>query len=283
MQNTPVPDTLDDFVNSLRMSRAAMPKRLRAIADAMIERPHELAILSITEMAETLNASPSALVRFAKSLGFDGFAPMQKMLRRTLLDDSESYRDRALRMGSALHGEEGDISHVLNAFVLANTKAIEALTTSLDLASVAQAVAVMRKARLVGVVGQKRSFPLAAYLYYGLIRLGEDALLLDGAGGMLETHATPLGPKDALVVISFAPYAEHSIKVAKEAAKRSSKVIMITDREDNPLGDLADITILVRESNLNNFRSITVTATVIQTIFVALGMTAPASKNQDRE
>ncbi|WP_226782448.1 MurR/RpiR family transcriptional regulator [Oceaniglobus trochenteri] len=272
------PETLDDFVNHLRLERTSMPKRLRAIADAMIARPDDLALLSITEMAQSLDASPSALVRFAKSIGFDGFAPMQKTLRRVILDDRDTYRDRARKMGATLRGKEGDISHVLDAFALANISAIEGLTSSLDLGAVADAVAAMRKARLIGVVGQRRSFPLASYLYYGLLRLDEAAILLDGVGGMLD-RAAPLGPKDVLVVIAFAPYAEQSVAAAREAVRRGSQVIALTDEKDSPLCGLADVAILVQESNLNNIRSIAATATVIQTIFVALGMNSNTSSN----
>lgn len=271
----PVPttaiETPQDVFERVCLERVHMPRRLRTIADALIEEPGEFAILSITEVAERLEVSPSAIVRFAQSLGFSGFTPLQKMLRRGLVEGT-SYRDRARGLGWGGQGGRSDIDYVLRAFAAANIRAIQEAEDTIDGAALGDVVAALRAARLIGVVGQKRAFPLASYLFYGLARLELDAILLDGAGGMLERQAAALSERDALVAISFAPYAPAVREVSVQAADRGVRVLAITDAADSPLVALAHRSILVAEANLNDIRSIAVTSTVIQAVFVALGL-----------
>ncbi|WP_380058051.1 MurR/RpiR family transcriptional regulator [Falsihalocynthiibacter sp. SS001] len=267
----PKNENLDEFVNRLRIERANMPKRLRSIADAMIQRPADLALMSIPEIARSLEASPSALVRFAKAMGYEGFAPMQKVLRQDFMSETTNYRERSKGIGTPSQGVESEVGYVFDAFTSANISAIERAQSEMDVQAIGRGVELLRKARLIGVIGQRRSFPLAAYLYYGLTRLNEDAILLDCVGGMSEPQISPLGAKDALCVISFAPYAEQAVAIAQEAKKRGCKILAITDNAKSPLAKLATESIFVDESNLNNIRAIAVTSVVIQTIFVSLG------------
>jgi DNA-binding MurR/RpiR family transcriptional regulator len=267
---TDQPQTLDEMVSRLCVLRAQMPERLRVIADGFIERPREMAVLSISEAAASMNVSPSALVRFGKMLGFDGFAPMQKMLRRSAVSGEGGYRERLRAM--AADGRRRDIDYVFDAFSGANIRALEEARKDLDLAALDRIVGSLRKARLIGVAGVKRAFPLAAYLHYGLLRLDMPSLLMDGIGGMADRQIAALGSRDVLVVISFAPYAAEIVAMAEAARARGIPVVAITDSPDGAIARSAAECVFVREGTINDIRAIAVTSTVIQTVFVALGL-----------
>ena len=49
----------------------------------------------------------------------------------------------------------------------------------------------MDEANNIFVIGQRRGFPVAAYLAYGLIRLEYRCQLLDSVGGMLPSKSPP--------------------------------------------------------------------------------------------
>lgn len=265
-----VPTTLDEMIAQLCVVRATMPERLRAIADGFIERPRELAVMSINEAAAALSVSPSALVRFGKTLGFDGFAPMQKVMRQSVAAGPDGYRDRLRSL--ATDGRRHDIDYLFDAFSGANIRAMEEARASVDLRALARMVARLRKSRLVGVIGVKRAFPLAAYLHYGLLRLETPSVLIDGTGGMSDRQIVAFGPKDTIIAISFAPYAHEVVAVCEQAQARGLPVVAITDTPEGPIARIAEAAVFVREGNINDIRAIAVTSTVIQTMFAALGL-----------
>ena len=261
----------EDLLNRIRIERFRMPKRLRLIADALLDDPVELSILSTGELAGRLGISASALVRFAKALGFPGYAPMQKVLLRGMAQEGGDYRDR-VRSFARPEGGRGEIDFLLEAFVSANARALGAALGSIDVPALEGMVAALRDARRVAVAGRRRAYPLAFYLHYGLSQLGRDCLLVDGTAGMDAIQAARLGPKDVLVVITFAPYTPELVEIAATAAANGARVLAITDGPQSPVRASADSVLEVAEANLNDIRSISVTATLIQTMFVALGM-----------
>jgi DNA-binding MurR/RpiR family transcriptional regulator len=266
----PLPATLDEMIAQLCVMRAAMPERLRSIADGFIERPRELAVMSINEAAAALDVSPSALVRFGKSLGFDGFAPMQKVMRHSVATATDGYRERLRSMAS--DGRRRDIDYVFDAFSGANIRALQEARDTLDLGALARLAGRLRKARLIGVVGVKRAFPLAAYLHYGLLRLDMPSLLVDGVGGMSDRQIAAFGPRDVIVAISFAPYAAEVVALCETAAARGVPLVAITDSAEGAIARAVPDAVLIREGTINDIRAIAVTSTVIQTIFAALGL-----------
>ena len=280
MSSSARPATLDDLVTKLCIIRTQMPERLRSIADEMIERPRDIALMSISEAAKSFNTSPSTFVRFSKVLGFDGFSSMQKMLRRNVLSERDGYRERLRSM--ATDGKRHDIGYLFDAFSAANIRALEEARVKTDVAALARMVAALTRSRLIGVAGMKRAFPLAAYLHYGLLRLEMASLLIDGVGGMSDRQLAAFGDRDSLVVLSFAPYAQEIVALAEEAVGRGIALFAITDGQESPFAALARESVFATEGTINDIRAIAVTSTVIQTIFVALGLALESDK-QERE
>ena len=175
--------TSDELINVVRLKRSGMPNRLRIIADFMIDRSREAAVLSTPELADLIGVAPSALVRFAKVLGFSGFAPMQRILKEGIAREAPvaySKRLESLR----LPGDPSipSINFVFEAFFAANIQAMERYRAKVDLAAIDKVVITLKSARLIAVMGQKRAFPLAAYLFYGLASLMRQAVLIDLLG-----------------------------------------------------------------------------------------------------
>ena len=265
--------TSDELINVVRLKRNGMPNRLRIIADFLIDRSREAAMLSTPELADIMGVAPSALVRFAKALGFSGFAPMQRILKEGIA------REAPAAYGKRLEGlrPPGDpsvpsINFVFEAFFAANIQAMERYRANADLAAIDRVVIALKSARLIAVMGQKRAFPLAAYLFYGLARLMRQVVLIDALGGMAESQIAMLRDGDIFLAISFSPYAEGVMAAAALAREKGAQIVAITDRPDSPPARLAELVICVEDSNISEIRSISVTSTVVQAIFVSLGM-----------
>ena len=79
-----------------------------------------------------------------------------------------------------------------------------------------------------------------------------------------------LRANDVMVAISFAPYAEETESLVRQAHERGAHIIAITDSSLSPLARLAKATLLVNETSVFGFRALTNTMTVAQSLFMAL-------------
>ena len=74
------PETLDQLVERIEQHHADLPKRLQEIGNFALGHPEAIALSTLAELAAETDIATSAFVRFAQTLGFDGFSQMQTVL-----------------------------------------------------------------------------------------------------------------------------------------------------------------------------------------------------------
>ena len=72
----------------------ALPNRLQGIARFALDNPDQMALSTVAEIARAAGVPPSAVIRFANALGFDGFLALQRVYRERLVARSATYRER---------------------------------------------------------------------------------------------------------------------------------------------------------------------------------------------
>lgn len=276
------PAAPEELLTRMRIERFRMPKTLRLIADAMLSSPAELSILSVNELSERLKVSPSALVRLAKSLGYSGYSPMQKVLLGGLARGGEGYLGRTEDLAGSARNERGEIDYLFEAITSANARAMDRAATGLDMVGLEEVVAILKSRRVIGVAGQRQSFPLAFYLYHGLLEAGRAGLLVDGVAGMGAPQAMALTDKDALALVAMEPLTGDLAAIARETVERGVTVIVIAGCDETGVEDIASEVLRVTDARLKDIRSIVITATVIQTIFESLRMEIEVSRRRSK-
>ena len=155
-------------------------------------------------MAEANEVQPSAMIRFANALGFDGFSEMQQVFRSHLVERGAPYRERIKRMQPRRQGRRGGVLH---QFVGEAVDELRQLEEHVDpKATRRRGAKLLAGAPQIHVLAQRRAFPVACYLAYALSQLELRAHLLDGLGGMLDEFARGIGKGEVLLVASFRNY-----------------------------------------------------------------------------
>jgi DNA-binding MurR/RpiR family transcriptional regulator len=203
---------------------------------------------------------PSTLVRFAQTLGFSGFSDLQEIFRARLRDRWPDYGERLKRLEE--RAQSGGSLALLDGFAEAAVASLARLREDASAADLDQAAQILAGARRIGLLGQRRVFPVTSYLAYACAKLGIEALLLDNRGGLLAEEARFLGREDALLAVSFTPYTPETLEVAAEVAGRGVPVVAITDSAFSPLTRSAEAWIEVVESDYGAFRYLSATMTV---------------------
>ena len=79
------PGTAEELRAAILVRYESLSKRLQQIARYVLDEPNAMALETLAVLAERTGVQPSAIVRFAKSFGFDGATQMQRLFRDGLL------------------------------------------------------------------------------------------------------------------------------------------------------------------------------------------------------
>jgi DNA-binding MurR/RpiR family transcriptional regulator len=246
--------------------------RMRDAACYAVEHPNDIALLPVAAVASAAKIAPAAFIRMAKALGFDGYSDLQRLFRAPLqLAVQPTFKERIRHFG----GEQAldhpdDPAELLRAFSRANTLSLEHLQADADKLPLRQAIALIQHARIVHVLGLRRSFAVAAYLAYALNRVGQPAVQLTGLGGAIAEQASIANADDLLIAISFPPYAADTLQVCEQLRLRGVKRLAITDAFLSPVAKDADLVLEVNDANLQGFRSLTSAMCLAQTLAMGL-------------
>jgi len=263
-----LPQDFESLRSLIVLRRDELPRRLAQVAEFALERPDEVAFGTVAELASMAGVQPSTLVRFAQSLGYSGFSDLQEIFRARLRDRWPDYAERLARLEA--RAQSGGALALLDGFAEAAIASLARLREESKGADLEKAAELLSGAKRIGLLGQRRVFPVSAYLAYACAKLGLEAQLLDNRGGLLKEEASFLGRNDALLAISFTPYTPDTLEVAAEAARRGVPVVAITYSPFSPLSRCASVWLDVVEEDYGAFRSLSATLTVA----VAVAVTA---------
>ncbi|MCG6659497.1 MurR/RpiR family transcriptional regulator [Halomonas campisalis] len=277
------PQDFNELETRITAEYPSLSRRLQQTARFMLDHPQEVAFATVARLAEQAGVTPSTLIRFANSFGFKGFSEMQQLFRSRLVDELPNYTERIRAVRSAT-GETPDSTQLLWEFADANREVLEQLPGRIDPRHLEQALDIFERAQAVHVMGARRSFVVASYMTYALHHIDKRAFLVNGLGGMYTEQVRAIGKQDALLVVSFSPYAEESRQVAEAASERGLPLIVITDSSLSPLARLADVVLVVHEAEVKSFRGLTASLCLAQTLAISLGVRqdkARDAKTQD--
>ena len=261
------PETFDELRALIAERHGRLSARLRDIAEFALAHPEEVALETVATLARRAGAPPSALVRFAQALGFEGFSQMQRVFRDRLVTRIPSYAERIRRAGRPDSGR----APPLQAFAEATMQAIGRLRAELSEQTLEQAARLLAAADTIHLVGQRRSFPVVAYLAYALAHLGCRAHLMDGLGGMLGQQADAMRPGDVLLASSFKPYAGETLEVVERAVELEVPVVAITDLPLSPLARLGRVILPVEDAEVQGVRGLPAAMSAASALVLALG------------
>lgn len=204
----------------------------RRVARILAAFPGEMALLSVTEVAERANTSPSTVIRACQSLGFKGF----QHLRLLLLRDAAS---RSQEVPAAT----GPSVSWLPDYLRVTSAELQNAFGGLDYSRFDEAVTAIVGARRVLVVGNGGSGPSADIIALGLISAGRGCEAPADAVAQQLSAAT-LGRGDVCVALSSSGANQVTVQAAGAAGDSGAAVIGIAGFARSALSDVSTITLV---------------------------------------
>ncbi|HWP16895.1 MAG TPA: MurR/RpiR family transcriptional regulator, partial [Xanthobacteraceae bacterium] len=175
----------------------SMPAQLRTAARYILNKPNDVALLSMREQARQAGVQPATMTRLAKRLGLNGYDAVREMYAETIRAAGPGFSRKADAQ-VASQKRKGD--RALAADMVATLDAgIARLSEDRALDRVAAAAAKLAAARRIYCLGLRSCHAIAWHLHYVLSLVGEQTVLLDSVAGAGRDPIRDAGPKDVLV------------------------------------------------------------------------------------
>lgn len=211
------------MLDRIRASIPALPPAEQRVAELVLADPRSFATLPVTELALRANVSKPTVVRFCRSVGYDGLTDFKRKLAGSVnegvpfvhraVDEDDKPNDIVVKV------IDNAVSALLKYRNDAAAHAFERALTAL--------VAAGREGRRIEFYGVGNSGIVAQDAQHKFFRLGVNAMAISD-GHVQVMSATMLQPGDCLVVISNSGRSRDLIDAAEIARKKGATVIFIT-------------------------------------------------------
>ncbi|MER8646783.1 MurR/RpiR family transcriptional regulator [Mesorhizobium sp. M1252] len=232
-----------------------MSEQMQNAARFVLNRPRDVALLSMRKQARQAGVQPSTMTRLAKHLGLGGFDDIRNMYAEALRDAAAGFPGR---IGKPVAKQKLKGDHALAAEMLKSiARQVTQLAEPRSLDRVVTAAVSLAKARRIYCLGLRSSHAVAWQLQYILRLVGEKSVFLDGIAGMGSDAIGGACKGDVLLVASVYSYARATVELAKFAKSRGISVVAITDSEVAPLALIAETTVVVSTDSPSFFHTMT--------------------------
>jgi RpiR family transcriptional regulator, carbohydrate utilization regulator len=220
-------------LDRIRASIPALPPAEQRVAKLVLADPRTFASMPVSELAERAHVSKPTVVRFCRSVGYDGLADFKLKLAGTV-NEGVPFVHRAVDEDD----KPGDIIvKVIDNAVSALLKyRNDAASHAFERAMTALVETATQKGR-VEFYGVGNSGIVAQDAQHKFFRLGVNALALSD-GHVQVMSATMLKPGDCAVVISNSGRSQDLLGVAEIAQRKGATLIVIT-ASGSPLAQMA--------------------------------------------
>jgi len=228
-------NTLMDRVQQLRHELSPAEQRVAAL---VLEHPRKVLSEPIAEIARLADVSQPTVIRFCRSLGFQGLAEF-KLKFAGSLTGTIPVRHSQVRMS--------DSTHDLSAKVIDNTvSAILKFRDQLDVHAIDRAIELLRRARRVEFYAMGNARAVALDGQHKFFRFRIPAALY-GDSHLFTLAAGLLGPGDVVIAISTAGKLPELLEAVDIARAAGADVIAITGSK-SPLAKKASVCLAVDHS-----------------------------------
>ena len=221
------------MLDRIKASIPALPPAEQRVAKLLLTDPRSFATLPVSELADRAHVSKPTVVRFCRSVGYDGLTDFKRKLAGTV-NEGVPFVHRAVDEDD----KPGDlIVKVIDNAVAAMLKYRNSATGHAFEQAMALLTAAGQAGKRIEFYGVGNSGIVAQDAQHKFFRLGVHAAAVSD-GHVQVMAATMLGPGDCAVVISNSGRSRDLIDAVDIARRKGAGVIAIT-ASGSPLAQLA--------------------------------------------
>lgn len=258
---------MNDLMSTIKDKYNSMSKGQKLLAKYTLENYSKVAFMTASKLGETVGVSESTVVRFANSLGYQGYPrfqdDLQELVKTKLTTvqrvemSNKSFSNSALIVSNVLKSDADNVKETLE---------------SIDEASYEEAIDMIVSAKRLYIMGLRSSIYVAKYLGYYLNYVLDNVTIIRMDMGEPFEQMLKLGEGDVLIAISFPRYSKKTLQVANFAKERGAKIIAMTDSYNAPTARVADSVVLVKTNIISFIDSLVPAFSVANALVIGVAM-----------
>lgn len=265
------PKNINELNVLLQARHTKLSKKMKLIAFFIIDQPQQIALNTLAVISDDIGVFPSTLVRFAKHIGFSGFAQLQELFKVQITQSAVNYRQRITDVKKITESEiSTSCANIFHDITSRNIIATKLLSEQIEVELIEQSVQALCVANEVIVCGMNRALPVAIYFHYMLNNLGIRCRIVDSSSDEA-TLSHWFNETTVLIAITYNPYSSVTSQAINTAKQSNSTVILLSDTALNPVANLSDYLFAIHEAEVHTFRSLSATLCLAQAICVSIG------------
>ena len=245
------------------------------IADFLLRNPVRATAWGIEELATHTQTSTATLSRFAKTIGFSGYAALRAGIADALQTALQPVFHPVNKLRDALQRSQENTSGnhpVIAESMAASLANLRAAASGLNPSLLTAAARRILAAETVYTLGFGISAHISAMLALNLQPFCRQAINVVEFGGteVAAGRLMNIGPNDVLIAISFPRYASDAVLLTRYARDRGAHVMALTDAMASPLTAWAHDVLIAPASHPVLSSSFTPALLVIEALVTSL-------------
>lgn len=254
------------ILNNIQNSFNKMSKGQKIIAEFIINDYDKAAFMTAATLGSTLNVSESTVVRFANTLGYNGYRELQKELQEVIKNKLTTVQ--RLSMAEDLAGNKNVLANVMESDIQNIRRTID----ELDLVSMQKATTLLTNCKSIYVIGLRSSTFLAGYLCFYLNFLFSNVKLITAGPNDVFEQLLKADKDDVVIGITFPRYSKRTLEAIDYAKSKGCSIISITDSLISPTVSKSDTTLIARNEMVSFIDSLVAPMSLINALIIALGI-----------
>lgn len=265
-----------DVIGVIDECYPSMSKGHKAIANYIKEYYDTAVFMTAAKIGEEIGVSESTVVRFASSLGYDGFPDFQSCLASWVKNRMNNVQKIGAKYGNSSQ------SQIIDSVLKGDIERINDTLTEIDPNAFEAAIDALLNADKVYISGIRACAPLAQFLAFYLNMIRDNVVCLTTTS-VSETFEQMLriNNSDVFVGISFPRYSMRTLKAMEFASDRNAHVISITDSIHSPMCMYSSINLFSRSDMVSVVDSLVAPLSLINALVVAFCLKAPEAVKEN--
>ncbi len=256
---------MQDMIDRLNQSGKRLSKGHRKIAQYIVEHYDKAVFMTASRLGESVGVSESTVVRFAASMGYDGYPQLQRSLQE--LVSHRLTANQRFEMATEL-----DPAAALTTVLKSDMQNLRNTLEQIERPVFNQVVDLLLSANAIYVMGLRSAAPLAQFMGYYLNYIFDNVHLVSSGATDVFEDIIKLREKDVLIGISFPRYSTRTLEAMRFAKRGGAQVVALTDGPMSPLAEIADLTLTARTDMASFVDSLAAPLSVINALLVTLGL-----------
>jgi len=236
-----------------RIKNITLTKSQRKIADYFIQNQDRIGGLSLQEAASEIGVSDASIIRFARAIGFKGYADLKDSAYNMLVRNAASGMSLTERMSSNKEKYQADDTELnFRELIQQNVHSVFHDNKPEDFETAVEYLINADKKYVIGLRGCKGvAFQFGRLLSF--MMPGVNVITDDDCNSI--NSMQDANENDTVIMFVFSRFYHIDLNYMSMARKRGCKIILIVNDATGPLSSYADVILMVGAANLSFFNS----------------------------